>query len=183
MPSNSGAATWNSCRGQIRVLLRQCIPFPCGFFRTIYTANVLSLCFPMKINHKLEYLLCQSTRPDLFFLLNWRIISLQYCVGFCHLSTWIRHRQTYIPSVLSLCLTSHSTPPAPGWHRTLVWVPGVIWKIPTGCHSTQGNVHVSRPLSPSIPPSASPTVSTILFSISASPLLPCRQVHHRRMNG
>ena len=110
-PSNSGAATRNSCSGQIRVLLRQCIPFPRGFFRTVYTANVFSLCFPMKINHKLEYLLCQSTCPDLFFLLNWRIISLQYCVGFCHLSTWIRHRETYIPSVLNLCLTSHSTPP------------------------------------------------------------------------
>ena len=26
------------------------------------------------------------------FILNWRIIDLQYCVGFCHISTWIRHR-------------------------------------------------------------------------------------------
>ena len=27
-----------------------------------------------------------------FFFLNWRIIALQYCVSFCHTSTWISHR-------------------------------------------------------------------------------------------
>ena len=36
----------------------------------------------------------------LFF--NWRIIALQRCVHFCHTSTWIRHRYTYIPSLLKL---------------------------------------------------------------------------------
>ena len=33
-----------------------------------------------------------------FFIFNWRIIALQYCVGFCHTSTWISHRYTYVPS-------------------------------------------------------------------------------------
>ena len=33
---------------------------------------------------------------NLFF--NWRIIALQYCVGFYQTSTWISHRFTYIPS-------------------------------------------------------------------------------------
>ena len=28
--------------------------------------------------------------PMLFFL-NWRIIALQYCAGFCHMTTWINH--------------------------------------------------------------------------------------------
>ena len=33
---------------------------------------------------------------------NWRMIALQYCIGFCHISTWISHRHTYIyfPSFL-----------------------------------------------------------------------------------
>ena len=28
------------------------------------------------------------------FIFNWRIIALQYYVGFCHTSTWISHRYT-----------------------------------------------------------------------------------------
>ena len=34
------------------------------------------------------------------FIFNWRIIVLQYCVGFCHTSTWISHRYTYVPFFL-----------------------------------------------------------------------------------
>jgi hypothetical protein len=34
------------------------------------------------------------------FIFNWKIIDLQYCVGFCHTSTWINHRYTYVPSLL-----------------------------------------------------------------------------------
>ena len=33
------------------------------------------------------------------FIFNWRIIVLQYCVGFCHTSTCISHRYTYVPPV------------------------------------------------------------------------------------
>ena len=40
------------------------------------------------------------------FIFNWRIIALPYCVSFCHTSTCISHRYTYVPSLLSL-------PPAP----------------------------------------------------------------------
>ena len=29
-------------------------------------------------------------------ILNWRIIGLQYCVDFCHISTWISHRYIYL---------------------------------------------------------------------------------------
>ena len=42
---------------------------------------------------------------------NWRIIALQYCVGFCHTSTWISHRYIYVPSLLKLAPTSHPIPP------------------------------------------------------------------------
>ena len=41
------------------------------------------------------------------FIFSWRIIALQYCVGFCRTSTWVSHRYTYIPSLLNLPPTSH----------------------------------------------------------------------------
>ena len=58
---------------------------------------------------------------DAFFLFkkiifNRRIIALQYCVLFCHTSTWISHRYTHVPSFLNL-------PPTPPTHPT-----------PLGCH-------------------------------------------------
>ena len=34
------------------------------------------------------------------FVFNWRIIPLQYCVGFYHASTWISYRYTYVLSLL-----------------------------------------------------------------------------------
>ena len=39
------------------------------------------------------------------FILNWRIIALQYCVGLCHTSTWISHRYMYVLSFMNLPLT------------------------------------------------------------------------------
>jgi len=36
------------------------------------------------------------------FIFNWRIIALQYCVGFCHTTTWISRKHTRIPTLLSL---------------------------------------------------------------------------------
>ena len=43
------------------------------------------------------------------FIFNWRIIALQYCVGFCCTSAWISHRYAYVPS-LNLPPTSHPIP-------------------------------------------------------------------------
>ena len=45
--------------------------------------------------------------PNLFKFIylnifNWRIIALQYYIGFCHISTWINHRYTCVPSLLNL---------------------------------------------------------------------------------
>ena len=33
------------------------------------------------------------------FFFNWRMIALQNFVVFCHISTWVSHRYTYIPSL------------------------------------------------------------------------------------
>ena len=46
------------------------------------------------------------------FIFNWRIIALQYCVGFCHTLTWISHRYAYVPPLLILPPTSHFIPPS-----------------------------------------------------------------------
>ena len=32
-----------------------------------------------------------------FIFISWRLITLQYCSGFCHTLTWISHRSTCIP--------------------------------------------------------------------------------------
>ena len=52
-----------------------------------------------------------SSWPRDLFIFNWRIPTLQYYIGFCHTSTWISHRCTYVPSLVNLPPTSHSIPP------------------------------------------------------------------------
>jgi len=56
-----------------------------GFGTTIcwFLYNVFSLIFKIK-----------------FIYFNWRIITLQYCDGFCHTSTWISHRDTCPPILI-----------------------------------------------------------------------------------
>ena len=34
-----------------------------------------------------------------FIFINWRLITLQYCSGFCHTLTWISHKYTYATSL------------------------------------------------------------------------------------
>jgi len=36
------------------------------------------------------------------FIFNRSVVALHYCVGFCHISTWIGHRYTYVPSPLNI---------------------------------------------------------------------------------
>ena len=40
-------------------------------------------------------------------ILNWIIIALQCCVGFCHTTTGINHKYTYVPSLVTLAPTHH----------------------------------------------------------------------------
>ena len=53
-----------------------------------------------------------------FFFFNWRIIAVQYCVGFFHTTPWISHRHTYVSSLLNLPTTSHH-PTSLGYHTAL----------------------------------------------------------------
>ena len=53
----------------------------------------------------------------LWLFFNWQVITLQYCDGFCHTSTWIHHRLTFVPSLQNQppYLPPHLIPP--GCHR------------------------------------------------------------------
>ena len=64
-----------------------------------------------------------------FIFINWRLITLQYCSGFCHTLTWIRHGFTCIPhpnppSHLPLHPIPLGLPSAPGQSTCLMtmWV-------------------------------------------------------------
>ena len=68
---------------------------------------------------KLYFLKCPCMSPKkAFFLrnhflnyLNWRLMTLQYCSGFCHKLTWISHGCTCVPHPITPShLSPHSIP-------------------------------------------------------------------------
>ena len=72
---------------------------------------------------------------------NWRLITLQYCGGFCHTSTWISHRCTCVPP--SQTPLPPSSPPCPSR-----WFQRTSFECPTSCielalviYYTYGNIH------------------------------------------
>ena len=104
-----------------------------------------------------------------FIYFNWKLITLQYCIGFCHTSTWIRHGYTRVP---------HPEPPSP-YHPsgssqcTSPKHPVSCIKPGLAIHFIYDIIHVSIPFSQIIPPSPSPspTESKRLFYTSVSLLL------------
>ena len=107
-----------------------------------------------------------------FICISWRLITLQYCSGFCHTLTWISHGFTCIP---------HPDPPS---HLPLHPIPlglpvhqaqALVSCIQPGlviCF-TLDNIHVSMLFSWNIPPSPSPTESKSLFYTCVSLFLFC----------
>ena len=87
-----------------------------------------------------------SSWPRDLFIFNWRITTLQYCVGFCHTS-WISHRYTYDPSLLNLPPTSHSIPPLWAVTEHQFELPESYSKLPLAICFTYGGVYVSIILS------------------------------------
>ena len=106
---------------------------------------------------------------NLFF--NWKIIALQCCVGFCHITTPISKKH--------IC-GSHSNPLSRdrGQAGALCYS-----SFPLTVCLTRGSVGMSVLLSQFIPLSPSAAVFTSPFSMSASPYLPCRFSRQEYWNG
>ena len=97
-----------------------------------------------------------------FIFISWRLITLQYCSGFCHALTWISHGFTCVP---------HPEPPPASLLIPSLWVipvhqpQALVSCIQPGlaiCF-TLDNIHVSMLFSQIIPPSPSPIESKSLF--------------------
>ena len=118
-----------------------------------------------------------------FIYFNWRLITLQYCGGFCHTFTWISHGWFHMcspswtplppPSPSHLSGLSQGTSPE---HSVSCIKPGLA------IYFTYDNIHVSMPFSQIIPPSPSPTESKRLFFTSVSLLLSCIQGYHYHLS-
>ena len=68
------------------------------FFNTVQT-HLFTMAYSIPAWYPSDY-------PQLFYLIfkkifriyfNWRLITLQYCGGFCHTFTWISHGCTWVP--------------------------------------------------------------------------------------
>ena len=111
------------------------------------------------------------------FIFNSRIIALQYCVGFCHTSTWISHRYTYV----SLPWTSLPPPILSRLSRlpqcTRFELAASHGKFLLAVYFTYDNVYVSVLLSQFVPPSPFPRCPQIC------PVCLCRHCCPANMGG
>ena len=115
----------------------------------------------------------------LFIYFNWRLITLQYCIGFAihqlesatgvHVFPILNPPPSlYHPSGSSQCTSPK--------HPVSCVEPGLV------IHFIYDIIHVSMPFSQIIPPSPSPTESKRLFYTSVSLLLSRIQGHHYHLS-
>ena len=115
------------------------------------------------------------------FYFNWRLITLQYCIGFAI------HQHESAMGVHVFPILKPLPPPSP-YHRS-----GssqcTSHEHPVSCINpglailfTYDNIHVSMPLSQIIPPLPSPTESKRLFCTSVSLLLSHIQGYHYHLS-
>ena len=105
-----------------------------------------------------------------FIYFNWRLITLQYWSGFCHIS----HESTMGVRVSPILNPSPTSLPIPSLRVVPVhqpWAPCLMHQTWLVIYFTYGNIHVSMLISQIIPPSSSPTESKSLFFTSVSLLL------------
>ena len=107
---------------------------------------------------------CVVSTLSYFLFLNWSIVALQFCIGFCFTTKWIIYIYTYIPSFLGL------PPPPPhlthlGHLRAPRWAPWDIQQFPTSYLFFTWECILSILTSQFTPASPSPKpVSTCPFS-------------------
>ena len=131
-----------------------------------------------------SYLLFQLNFFDLknyLVIFNWLMIGLQYWFDFCHTSTWVNHKCTFVPSLLNLPPTSRPFPPPAHSHLSRLLQSPSLSFLSCTANSHWPSIYMlvymlpcySSPfISPS--PSFPPLLSISLFSMSASPLLLCK---------
>ena len=117
----------------------------------------------------------------IYFYFNRRLITSQYCGGFCRTFIWISRGCTCVP---------HPEPP-PTFHPiSSLWIiPVPSPKHPVSCikhrlaiRFLHDSVHVSMPFSQIIPSSPTPTESKSLFFTSVSLLLSHIQGYHYHLS-
>ena len=113
---------------------------------TLYHASNLDWRF---VSHMIIYIFqCHSPKPPHPLPLpqspnfNWRIIALQYCVGFCCATALVSRKYTYIPSLWSLPPTP-LTPPLWVIIKHLAELPVLYSTFPLASYFTHRNVYIS----------------------------------------
>ena len=96
-----------------------------------------------------------------FMFFNCSIIVLQCCICFCCTIKWISYMYTHIPLPLESPSHSFPHPTYLGHHRAQSCAPCVYSSFALAICFTHDSVCTSMPLSQFIPPSPSPTVSTL----------------------
>ena len=119
------------------------------------------------------YFLCFFFSQTFYFILiiyfNWRLITLQYCSGFCQTLTWISHRPTCVPHPEP---PSHLPPhPIPQGHRSAPALSTLSRALNLDQQAIcfiYDNIHISALPSQIIPPSPSPIVQKSVLYICVS---------------
>ena len=108
-----------------------------------------------------------------FYFFKLKIFALQNFVVYCHTSTRITHKCTHVPSLPNLHFISLSIPPFSIVTEPLSEFPKSYSKFSLATYFTYGGVCVFMLLFPFTLPLL-PPVSTGVFSMSLSPLQPCK---------
>ena len=108
------------------------------------------------------------------YIFYWKLTPVQNFVVFCHTSTWINYRYTYIPILLILTPISFPNPPLQVNTEPLFEFPEPYSKFLLAIYFTNGNVSFHVTLSIHLTLSSPLPMSINLFSMSVSLLLPCK---------
>ena len=90
---------------------------------TVQNSKTHSTATHITLEYQCFHAPCHSPSQSILFLkfFNWRIIALQYCVGF-------DHKDTYVPSLLNISSTSHPS----YWSEWQSTTPKNVWTINAG---------------------------------------------------
>ena len=108
-----------------------------------------------------------------------------YGIALSSSSSYINMNQPYVyicPLSLQLLFHLPLHPTSLACQRALFELAASCSKFPLAIYFTHGYIHVSMLPSQFVPPFPSPTVSTNLFPMSVSPLLPCIRVHRYHLS-